>query len=811
LRNAQLQALKGAGWPCAAIASSADLAGFKAGESPAIIFLDVKSAGPDGPKAIALARSLFHETALVLKADTINEALLLDWMRAGACDVLRKPVEPGPLVAAAERWAAREEARSADSVEAPSNQLLVSAIQTLVEVMEAKDSYSVGYARDVAALADKLGAALKLPAKSRQGLRLAAILHDVGRIALRDDIVNKRGELNPAEQQHMAMHVLVGERILRHLLRDSDVLLLVRHHHEWYNGKGYPDRLGGEEIPLGARVLTVADAFVAITQDRPHRPKRSTDEALREICVRAGNQFCPKVVGALLDVLGYRHSDPASPGPQAAGHSLQVGQAARAADAAHVSEAASSSPAAPLAGVVAEAVSENPPRETESPLVVDEAGHISEKEVLRRLKQAMDLRAMPNIVSEIIAMTSDEERNIDDVAAKITCDHALATKLLRLANSALYGSRTKVESIDRAVVKLGLDRVRQLVIGVSVIDQWQESQQSGRIERTEFWRHSISTALMAQRVCDLCGHEYHDAAFTAGLLHDVGQLVLQEALEDHYGHVLEKVRSGRLFLPLAERAHFGVDHASIMRTLGHEWNLSEELIEAIAWHHAPWEEVQKLSPRVLQFAMCIRVADILSCALGFGDAGLGNLEMVPETFLNFLGLKREAVEKILADIPHHVAQLGKTYGLADPEIPESTAGRKPPQRRGYYVSEGEATLDPVWQHLCSAGAEFSAQAKIEPWKQAVESSWCWVRVAGPAFTREIISSLQTVRGDAQASRQNLLLLLPASSPEPVQRLLAGAGIWFLVEPWSVAALRENLGRMRELKSQSEPAAAATKA
>ncbi len=819
LQAAQSAALTEQGWQCEIVESVADLGLRKAGDPPLAIFLDLEAAGADWTRVVFELRGLYPEAALVLKTAKVDEKSLQEWMHWGVNDVLSKPVSAAQLLACAEHWASvprAAEGKAAGAANPASRPMLTSAIHTLVELLEAKDKFSVGFAREVMALAEKIATAMHLPDRERYSLRLAALLHDVGRVALEDAIVNKKGELTPTEQQHVATHVVMGERILQHLFPDGDVPVVVRHHHEWFNGRGYPDRLKGEEIPVGSRILAVADAYVAMTQDRPHRPRHSPEETLREVCVRAGTQFCPKAVAALLDALGYRHSPTA-------------GAATGAATGAGVTAAGKTT--TPAASGKSAVVGLNPspgPKGPPSPkgegLKNDNAGTeggaaeaaggedgpLSPKEIQWRLKQVMDLRALPNIVSEIVAMTADEDRNISDVAAKIKCDHALATKLLRLANSAFYGARMKVESIDRAVVKLGLDRVRQLVIGVSVVDQWQESQQVGRVNRRDFWRHSMAAALLAPRISDACGLDYSEAAFTAGLLHDIGLLVMQEALGQRYTNLLEKVRSERLFLPAAEREMFEVDHAAVMRVIGHNWNMPEELVEGIAWHHGAWDEVQKLSPRALQFALCIRAADLLSSALGFGDSRLETIEMIPETFLNFLGLRREKVDKVVKDIAGEVEQLGKTYGLATEEpAPAATTERKPPERRGHYASEGEATLDPIWQYLAAEGAQATASGSLEAWKKEAAGTWCWVRAAGPAFTREIIASLQTIPGDAAEARRNLLLLLPSSSPEAMRKLLSDAGIQFLIEPWNVAVLHEHLNRMRCLKKEA-PAVASGK-
>jgi len=785
LRVDYAEALGRAGWQYEIVSSLREAAEREYGAAVRVVFLERETDEGSLLKCVGQIRRRHAGLPIVLKVDEVDEKVLVRWMRAGLRDVLRKPVEAAALVACAEHWGAPAEgggAQEAAKDQPAATQVLSKAIQALVEVLEAKDKFFVGYTKAVMELSDRLAAALSLPEKLRQTLRLAALLHDIGRVGLRDEVVNKQGRLTAEEQAHIASHVVIGEQILVHLFSDKEILSLVRHHHEWYNGKGYPEGLSGEAIPLGARILAVADACVAMTQDRPHRARKSDKEALREICAQTGAQFCPQVVAALMGVMGLK-------------------------------------PPAPAAEATAPSTAKNQTADKTPPVAEDDAAdapaegkQVNSKDVLRRIKRVMDLRALPSVVTEVLAMTNQKDANLDELAAKIKCDHALTTKLLRLANSALYGSRTKVESIERAVVRTGIHRLRQVVLGVGVIDQWRAVDESSQFSLEAFWRHSVASAILASRLAAGAEGLDEQSAFTVGLLHDIGQLVLLEALRGDYSPVLGKARAEKLFLPAAEQAALGIDHASVMQTVGRDWGLPEHMIEVLASHHQPWQDIQKMEGPSLRLLLCVRLGSSLSHALGLGDGGLGAIEAVPEALGHFLGINKPVLNEALPVIRQQVSDLAQAYGLAPKAEEEATPQRKPPQRRGYYVCPARSALDPLPHFLGFEQADFETAGELKKWKAEADRAWCLIHVATPAFAKTVIGELQDVSGDAEQARRNLLLLLPTSSQEALQQLLSSAGIPCLIEPWNVGALREALQRMRSPAAQEpEPQLAAAKA
>ncbi len=175
--------------------------------------------------------------------------------------------------------------------------------EALAAAVESKDSYTPGHSRTVVSWAQKVGARLGLDEHELKTLRFAAIFHDIGKVAVPETILNKRGPLTPAERREIERHTVVGERILSTVDFLKDALPLVRHEHERWDGKGYPDGLGGEDIPLGSRIILACDAYSAMINDRPYRPAMSDSQAGAELLAGAGTQFDERVVAALLQLL----------------------------------------------------------------------------------------------------------------------------------------------------------------------------------------------------------------------------------------------------------------------------------------------------------------------------------------------------------------------------------------------------------------------------------------------------------------------------------------------------------------------------
>ncbi len=178
-----------------------------------------------------------------------------------------------------------------------------SALSALVTAVETKDPYAVGHSVRIAQLAEWMAEPLSLGAQEVQALRFAAMLHDVGKVGLPTRIVRRPGVMTSEDLDLLSLHPSRGVELLRDIDFLGDSLEGIQHHHERFDGRGYPDRLVAEQIPLLARIIAVADAFDSLTLARPHRPALSPNAALAELQLRAGSQFDPSVVSALARAL----------------------------------------------------------------------------------------------------------------------------------------------------------------------------------------------------------------------------------------------------------------------------------------------------------------------------------------------------------------------------------------------------------------------------------------------------------------------------------------------------------------------------
>ena len=263
---------------------------------PDLILLDVQMPGMDGyevcerikarPKGSLLPIVMI--TALDSSTDRVRA------LASGADDYMSKPVDRVELVARV-RSALRLK-RVYDSLDSAEQ-----VIYALAAAVEAKDPYTEAHTHRVAESARRIGARMGLPAEDLDALYRGGIIHDIGKIGVPDEILLKPGALDPEEQSRMHLHPVIGENIVAPLQTGANLLPMIRHHHEHYDGSGYPDRLAGDEIPLLARIVSVCDAYDALTNDRPYRQGQPLEQALAVLRRGAGGQWDPQVVQLMVD------------------------------------------------------------------------------------------------------------------------------------------------------------------------------------------------------------------------------------------------------------------------------------------------------------------------------------------------------------------------------------------------------------------------------------------------------------------------------------------------------------------------------
>ncbi len=181
--------------------------------------------------------------------------------------------------------------------------LHLATVESLTMAIDAKDDLSRGHIQRVRILAEGLARKVAYPEDQMEGLKAAALLHDIGKLAVPEYILSKPGKLTAAEYAKVMIHPVIGADILSNVEFPYEVVPIVKHHHERYDGTGYPSGLKGEEIPFGARILTIVDCYEALTTNRPHRPRFTREQALDVMRGEMGRTFDPKLLEVFFDII----------------------------------------------------------------------------------------------------------------------------------------------------------------------------------------------------------------------------------------------------------------------------------------------------------------------------------------------------------------------------------------------------------------------------------------------------------------------------------------------------------------------------
>lgn len=278
-----------------------------------VMILDIKMPGKSGMELLPEIKASYPDTA-VMMATALNDInISIQCMKEGAYDYICKPFNLTEVVLSVEGVLEKKRLEleireyqqfleeKVDEQTKEIREVFLGAIEALAFALEAKDKYTAGHSRRVTEIAVAIGKEMGLSTDCVEDLRWGGLLHDVGKIAVDQIIQNKPGKLTPEEYEHIMTHANVGAGIVKPVVNDK-VVEMILHHHDRYDGSGRKQTVTGKKIPVGARILAVADAFDAMTSDRPYRMAMSIDEALNEIGRCTGSQFDPEVTTAFLKI-----------------------------------------------------------------------------------------------------------------------------------------------------------------------------------------------------------------------------------------------------------------------------------------------------------------------------------------------------------------------------------------------------------------------------------------------------------------------------------------------------------------------------
>ena len=295
---------------------------------------------------------------------------------------------------------------------------------------------------------------------------------------------------------------------------------------------------------------------------------------------------------------------------------------------------------------------------------------MTEENIFKLLKDNKELSSLPQVLAEIIRVTEREECSANDIAEVILKDPALSARMLRIVNSSFYGQTREITTINQSVVTLGIRAVKALALSAGLYRLFDN--EDALVDRIRFWRHSLEVAIACREIADACGYKPAEEAFVAGLMHDIGILILEANFTDRFKRVWKLVESGESLIKLEEES-WGTNHCRIARFLLDQWRIPKLIGEAVAGHHNDFADenntpqnrlgrIVNLANSISKFRICqmppletndIERVEALTGSLGIGPTVLADLQertigrLIKES--EFLDLKVGSTTDLLLD------------------------------------------------------------------------------------------------------------------------------------------------------------------
>ncbi|MCD6420179.1 MAG: HDOD domain-containing protein [Synergistetes bacterium] len=265
------------------------------------------------------------------------------------------------------------------------------------------------------------------------------------------------------------------------------------------------------------------------------------------------------------------------------------------------------------------------------------------------VNKVRDIPPLPHAVVKALELIRDARSNASDVVKVVSLDQGLTAKVLKLANSAYYGYSKRISTLSEAIVILGFKTLKSLLLASSVYNLMNKELDGYALEKGELWRHSVCAAFVARYTALKIRYRDEEEAFIAGLMHDIGKIVLSQYVKFGYTLIEKAVNERKIPFMDAEKEIFGVDHAEVGMKIAEKWNFPESLVEAIGYHHKP-----EMAERHPTLAGITHVADAICLMMGIGLGVDGLLYPLNGEVLEKIGLS-DGIDNLIMEVSDMIA------------------------------------------------------------------------------------------------------------------------------------------------------------
>ncbi|TWT45339.1 HDOD domain protein [Phycisphaerae bacterium RAS1] len=295
---------------------------------------------------------------------------------------------------------------------------------------------------------------------------------------------------------------------------------------------------------------------------------------------------------------------------------------------------------------------------TTFPNTVDSAAGPLPPHLLKAISRVTEISSLPEITTRIVQAVEDPKATAHDLHEIVKSDPALATKILKVVNSAFYGLPAQIASLDRAILMLGLSAVKNIALAASLTRLFKAEPLGPQFEPRDLWRHCIAVGVCARMLAESGGCSRPDEAFVAGLVHDMGLLIVQQTFGDKLREVVTRCFSAPTSFCATEQSIIGADHQAFGAALAAKWKFPPALRNVITFHHDPGA----LRPEFKKLVTEVYVADTLCCQQQCGFWLTAGTQTIPDEMLSLISVERSQLDEIAAALPERIQEAEAIFG-----------------------------------------------------------------------------------------------------------------------------------------------------